>query len=118
MKERILAKIVATDFEIEDHGIPIWSVQFDYDDGSSQGLGGYTAEISFMCRLLRSVGVNSFNRLKGKSCFVTHDNSHIYSIEPLHKKDGIPFIIQDWRNWVEKRGARLTPYELVTGKQP
>lgn len=118
MNERVLAKIRYVDFEIEDHGIPIWDIVFDYDDGSSQGMGGYTAEIGFMCRLLGAIGVYSMSELKGKSCWVTHTFDSISMVEPLHKKDGKPFVIEDWKKWIQKRGAKLSPYELRTGKQP
>jgi hypothetical protein len=114
--ERSLAKLTSVDFEIEDHGIPIWNIRFEYDDGGCQGMGGYTAETSFMCRILRAVGVNAVSQLVGKSCWVTHTHTEILKIEPLHKKNGTPFLIEDWRKWVTERGAKVTPHELVTGK--
>lgn len=116
--EKSLAKIVSVDFEIEDHGIPIWNIRFDYDDGSSQGFGSYIAEISFMCRLLKAIGVYRMSDLKGKSCWVTHSMSDISKVEPLHKNEGQSFVVAEWQEWIKRRGAKLSPYELVTGINP
>ena len=117
-QERSLAKIASADFEIEDHGIPVWSVYFQYDDGSGQGLGGYVAETGFMMRFLGAVGVSALSLLKGKSCWVTHGYSSISKIEPLHKKDGEPFVIAEWQKWVKERLSSISPYEMRTGKRP
>ena len=117
--DREVAKISYVDFEIEDHGIPTWHVTFE-GDGWGQGLGTYCAEISFMCRLMGAVGVYAMKDLKGKSVWITHTHDSILKVEPLYKKDGKPFVIEDWKKWVNERVApmKISPHEYVTGKRP
>ncbi len=69
-------------------------------------------------RLMCAVGVNSLDKMEGKSCWVTHTNSEITKIEPLHKKDGKPFDILEWKKWAKERLPKISPYEYRTGKKP
>ena len=115
--ERELAKAKDFDIQIEDHGIPVLSGYFDYEGGSAQGLG-YFVDMAFVMRFMGVFGVEYLHRVEGKSCWVTHTNDKILSIEPLHAKDGTPFVIQDWIDWNEEHPERnLSAYEMRTGKK-
>lgn len=113
---RILARCRGFDFAIEDHGLPTLNGHFEYEGGSCQGMG-YMVDTAFLFRFLEAVGVSSLRELEGKSCWVTHTHDKISKIEPLHKKDGTPFIIEEWGEWVKRR-APFTAHELRTGKIP
>jgi hypothetical protein len=115
---RYLAKVREADICIEDHGIPYLSVQFDYDEGMSQGLGAYQLDGAFVFRFMLALGVDSLKKAVGKSCWVEAGHSHIDGIYPLHKKDGQPFIIKEWQEWLERRGCLVSAHEMRTGKQP
>lgn len=116
--ERELAKVQDADIIVEDHGIPVLAVTFDYDGGSRQGLGGYTLDAAFVFRLMLAVGKHSLRDCIGQSVWVTHDHSSVTKVEPLHKKDGTPFVIEDWRKWAEKRLQPISAYEMRTGINP
>lgn len=103
-KEKSLARCKGFDFSIHDRGYGL-SGHFEYEDGGCQGFG-YITDEGFLLAFLQSVGVESLRKLEGKSCWVTHDHSNIYRIEPLHKKDGKPFIIEKWRKWIEKKNSK------------
>lgn len=94
-KERLLAKCVGFDFGVEDHGLPVLFGTFEYEDSVHQGLG-YIVDVGFMKSFLAIFGVDKLSKVNGKSCWVTCDNSKIYKIEPLHKKDGVPFDIETY----------------------
>ena len=115
---RYLAKVREADICIEDHGIPYLSVQFDYDEGVSQGLGAYTLDGAFVFRFMLALGVDSLKRAEGKSCWVEADGGNIYSISPLHKKDGPPFVIKEWQEWMERRESNFSASEMRTGRKP
>ena len=116
--ERTLAKCVKFDFCIEDHGLPFMTGHFDYEDGGSQGFG-YMVDAAFLMRLVEAVGVDSLRALDGKSCWVTHTHDSIVSVEPLHKKQGTPFVIADWVKWNKERTSpHASAYEMRTGKKP
>jgi len=103
--ERHLAKIGKNiDLVIEGHGFMIPLIDFDYEDFGVQGLPMILGRdgADFLRRLLRAVGVFRFSALAGKSCWVTHDDDTIHKIEPLHKGDGEPFDIKDWREECQK----------------
>jgi len=116
-KERELARVTNVDIIIEDHGIPALSAGFEYEGCSAQGLGLYTLDGTFVFRFMLALGVTSLKSAVGKSCWITHDHSNIYAIEPLHKKDGTPFIIADWQEWVKTKPG-ISAYEMRTGKKP
>lgn len=104
-QRRELARIKKVDLTIEDHGVLIFEVEFHYDGGSVQGwpicIGGPSGT-DFLRRVMDAVGVYSLSRLVGKSCWVTHTNSSIDKIEPLHQKDGEPFDFLAWQKKVNK----------------
>lgn len=114
--ERELAKARSFDVGIEDHGILVMFGYFDYEGGGAQGLG-YCIDSSFLYRFLSAFGVEKLRDVEGKSCWVTHDDSTIYKIEPLHKKDGTEFDIKLWQTFVQKLNLP-SPYEMRTGKKP
>lgn len=117
MENRELARCKGFDFSIEDHGCPVLSGHFEYDGAGCQGLG-YVVDTAFLMRFLAAVGACSLKDLEGKSCWVTHSHSGISKIEPLHKKDGKPFVIAEWQEWIKERGCKASPYEMQTGERP
>lgn len=114
--ERDLAICRGFDLEIEDHGILVLTGHFEYEGGSSQGLG-YAVNAAFLYRFLAVFGNCALRKVEGKSCWVTHDHSSISKIEPLHKKGGDAFDIPTWQAWVQAN-EHFSPYELRTGKKP
>jgi hypothetical protein len=98
--ERSLAKCKDFDFGIHDRGYGL-SGNFEYEDGGCQGIG-YLTDVSSILGLLQAVGVDSIQELEGKSCWVTHTHCKIIKIEPLHKKNGKPFVIKKWQEWIER----------------
>ena len=116
-REKLLAKCREFDFGIEDHGIPFLFGTFEYDSGVCQGLG-YGFDDAFLMRFLAVFGVQKLRQVNGKSCWVTCDDSKIYKIEPLHKKDGTAFDIDAWAKWVKERGSPASAWEKLTGERP
>lgn len=117
MTERILAKCVDFDFGIEDHGFPYLHGHFDFEDFGSQGLG-YSIDTAFLMRFLGVFGVDRLRQVNGRSCWVTHEGGLIVLIEPLHKKEGNPFDIKAWAEWIRKSGRAISAHELMTGEKP
>lgn len=113
--KRSLAKCREFDFAIEDHGCPILYGTFEYEDGGIQSLG-YQVDIAFLMRFMCALGVDQLSKVNGKSCFVTHTFNNIMKIEPLHKKEGTPFDIQEWIEWKKTR-EWPSAYEMRTGKK-
>lgn len=117
-KEREVARVTEAEVGLEDHGILTLFLRFEFD-GSSQGLGCYAIDESFLYRVLDCFGVDRISAIKGMSCWVTHDMGKVYRVEPLHKKDGKPFDLEAWSRWVEAHPERqMSPYELRTGNPP
>lgn len=102
--ERELAKCRNFDFQIHDRGYGLRG-EFEYEGGGCQGFG-YITDEAFILGFLQAVGVDSLRELEGKSCWVTHANCDISLIEPLHKKDGKPFSLKKWGDWINKRNAK------------
>lgn len=99
---RELAKCRGFDFGIEDHGCPVLWGSFEYEGGSEQSFG-YMPDTAFLMRFIFAVGAqDKLSDVNGRSCWVTHDASRIYKVEPLHKKDGTPFDIEEWLAWKER----------------
>jgi len=114
--ERSLARCVGFDVAIEDHGILVLLGHFEYEDGGCQGLG-YSIDASFLYRFLAVFGDCPLRKVEGRSCWVSHDDSRITRIEPLHKKDGAVFDLDTWKGFVKQLGLP-SPYEMRTGKKP
>jgi hypothetical protein len=116
-KEKVLAKCRDFDFGIEDHGCPYLFGTFEYEGGACQGFG-YIVDTAFLMRFISVFGVQSLREVNGKSCWVTSDWDGIYKVEPLHKKDGQAFNVEDWRKWHKERGCKASPHEMLTGEKP
>lgn len=119
-QEKLLAICSGADIVVEDHGIPYLNAHFEYDDGGSfQGLGAYTLEGAFVFRFMNALGVDALSRAKGTSVWIVRgDDGFISEIHPLHKKNGTPFVIKDWQDWVKKRGIIVSASEMRTGIDP
>lgn len=116
--ERDLAKCGPCDLWLEDHGVLIVSLHFDYESGSSQGFPSYLADPSIIMRLMGVFGVDHLSQIKGRSCWVTHSHSEITKIEPLHAKDGTTFDLVEWKKWAKERLPQISPSEYRTGIDP
>lgn len=119
-EEKLLATCSAADIEIEDHGIPVLSVKFEYEDGGTQGFGGYQLDAAFVTRFMVALGVTSLSDVEGKSCWVVQgEDGMIAEVHGLHKKcRGAPFVIKDWQDWLKRRTIPVSARELVTGENP
>jgi hypothetical protein len=120
---RTLAKLSGFDFGIEDHGFPYLFGTFEYEDGEARGFG-YSIEVGFLLRFMGVFGVDRLQRVNGRSCWVVsrdelrigYSSEKIIRIDPLHKKDGTPFDLVAWREWVKK--YPVSAHELRTGIDP
>ena len=98
-RTKYLARIRNADVAIEDHGILVLDVTFEYEEGGVQGLpiiiqgphGG-----AFIKAFLQAIGADSFTKARGKDCWVEASSYNIFKISPLHKKDGIPLDIDEF----------------------
>jgi len=119
VETRLLAKCTGADVRIEDHGIPYLSVGFDYDEGSSQGLGVYVLDGAFVFRFMLAMGIEALSEAKETSCWVVQgEDGMIAEVHPLHRKGGTPFVIEEWRRWIVGKNLNLSAYEMRTGKKP
>lgn len=120
VQEKLLAICKGADICIEDHGIPHLYTSFEFDDGSSvQGLGVYTLDAAFVFRFMNALGIEELSKASGVSVWLVHGPDRMISeIHPLHKKNGVPFIIADWREWAKKRGVLMSAHEMRTGENP
>ena len=100
--ERDLAKLKGFDIWFEDHGIIAMAGTFHYEGSSCQGFG-YCINIEFVKHLMSVFGVEYLQKINGKSCWVTHDHSSIYKLEPIHKEDGKVFDVQKWVDDTKKK---------------
>ena len=101
-KEKELAKITECDVGYEDHGCPFLFCTFEYEDSNSRQGFGYIPDMAFILRFLDAVCVDTLQKCVGKTVWVTHTNDEILRVDPLHKKEGKPFIIEDWKEWARK----------------
>lgn len=102
------ALIQSTMLGIEDHGIMSFSLGLDYG-GSNQWAGGYALDapiqkdgrfhkrvgsaegMTLIMEVLRIVGVESWEKLKGKHIRVKADHGKVYAIGHLLKEDWLDF---------------------------
>ncbi len=78
-------------------------------------------------RFMAVFGVGRLQEVNGKSCWVVFEaqhhfasgssSEHIIRIDPLHRRRGRPFDIQDWRKWIVA-GPRYSAHEMLTGEKP
>ena len=116
MEKRSLAKCKDFDFGIGS-GCPVLHGTFEYEGGGCRGLG-YMVDAAFLMRFLAVFGVINLRDVNGKSCWVTNTHDSIQKIEPLHKRDGTPFVISEWQEWINKQGHNCSAHELLTGEKP
>jgi hypothetical protein len=116
--ERELARIAYADIGEVYNGMLGLRVGFEYEGGCSQGLGGYMLDAGMVIRVLNAIGVSSLSAAKGRSCWVTHTHDKVLKIEPLHAKDGTPFVIAEWQEWVRRVMPRLSYSDLKKGGTP
>ncbi len=95
------AKITGTMLGVEDHGILTCYLYLDYGDHGCQSFGGYSLDrfdgpreaktmrtgtaygMEFVARVLRVVGVDSWEKLKGSVCRVKMTHDKVYAIGNL-----------------------------------
>lgn len=80
-----LAKITRATFEIQERGILNFWIYVDYEEGCSQGVGGFALDrydkekdkrigTAYGCEMIRRIllvmGVNDFSELKGKMVWI------------------------------------------------
>lgn len=108
MESRI-AKITDTFLGREDHGIFTTMLSLDYG-GSSQGAGGYALDeytkpverrvgtaqgLDFIIRTMDACGVDSWERIKGRTVIAIIDDGMVRGIKPLPTEPGTPFMFAD-----------------------
>lgn len=60
--------------------------------------------IDFIKKFMLVFDVEHLKEVNGKSCWVTHTNDNILKIEPLHKKDGEVFNLEEWsKQWKHQK---------------
>jgi hypothetical protein len=107
-----IAKIESTTLGVEDHGIFTAFLNVTYG-GAGQGVGGYCLDrydkeakkrvgtaygCEFIARLIRACGVDSWEKVKGRTIFVLHENNEhgkVIGIENLPTEKGNRFIFAD-----------------------
>lgn len=111
-REQRIAKIDSSFIGFEDHGLLTVTLGFDYGS-SHQGIGGrafgsmtedepekwqlgHEMGMDFIRRLLLACGVDQWERIKGRTVFVTCDWSNVYRIDPLPTEKGEAFDIEAW----------------------
>lgn len=119
---RQLVRIKSLDLGIEDHGILTVSGELEWENGGCSGFPDYAVDAAFLYRLLGALGVESIAKARGKSCWFLYENEDggnwgytitkgLLGIAPLHAKDGKPFMLDDWRRFLEKM-PKLSASEL------
>ena len=117
--ERSLARIEQADIGDVYNGMQGLIVTFAYDEGTHQGLGSYALDAAFVIRFMNAVGgLNKLSDAVGRSVWVTHTWSKVLKVEPLHKKDGRPFDIEEWQEWYKRRMPPMCYREMSTGGPP
>lgn len=117
-----IAKITSTMLGYEDHGILSCMLTVDYG-GSGQGVGGYSLDtpvkdendrfvcrvgtaygMEFVARIIRACGVQTWEKVKGRTIFVLQDlaadevawgTSKVVGIENLPTEGGERFVFAD-----------------------
>jgi hypothetical protein len=107
-----IAKITATTLGLEGHGILTAMLTADYG-GSGQGVGGFALDAwseehkrrvstslcgAFITGVLRACGVDSWERVKGRTVYVLFENDSYHSrpigLAPLPTEDGSVFLFE------------------------
>jgi len=117
--ERELARITHADIGDVYNGMLGLLVEFEYDGSDCQRLSDYLLDAAMVVRFLRAVGgCSKLSDAVGRSVWVTHTHDSIKKIEPLHQKDGKPFVIAEWEEWVCARLPEVSWSELESGNDP
>lgn len=78
------AKITSAFLGYDDHGILTAFLHLRYVGGTEQGFGGYNFNSNgatlFIKGVLEAVGVDEWDKLKGKTIRVDHDMNKVYKI--------------------------------------
>ena len=112
--EQKIAKVRRAYIGFEDHGFLTVTLDFDYG-GAGQGLGsrafgldsekpadrdkwrdGHAMGMDCIRRLLLACGVESWDRIVGRTVLVTANWTEITRIDPLPTETGTPFDIREW----------------------
>lgn len=94
MREREVGRCKGFDLWLEDHGMLVLAGIFSFE-GAGQGFG-FQIDMDFIRGLMGVFNAEFFKQLEGKACWVTHDNSNIYLVEPLMRGEGKPFNVEEW----------------------
>ncbi len=116
MRRIEIARCSGFDIGWEDHGLPYIFGDFDMD-GTHTSLG-YQVDIAFLFNFLAVFKAERLQLVNGRECRLVFDKEmfmggNLIEIRPLFKKDGSPFILEEWRSWREKWDWP-TPYEMRT----
>ena len=99
------AKVTKADVGIEDHGIFVGLLQFDYGY-SCQGTGGFGGfNVKFIRGFIEACGVDTLSECVGRTVQVTHTDEFISKIAPMKFEEGKEFDIIAWQN-EEKRSEK------------
>ena len=109
-----LAKISKASLEIQERGILNFWIYADYEEGTSQGIGGIALDsydesrknrvgTAYGCevirRLLLALGVNDFSEMKGRHVWVLGEGEGLgftpKGIQPLQTDNKVPPVIFD-----------------------
>jgi hypothetical protein len=104
--QETIAKIDGTFLGFEDHGIFTAIIYFDYGDGGHQGGGTYSLSsrgkgahggIDHLMGILNACGVDSWEKLKGRTVFAIREDGWggtIRGIKPLPTEPGKEYMFE------------------------
>lgn len=104
-----MVKCKGFDVGYEDHGCMVMLGCFVDDEGYEyHGLSQYVINIDYIKRILDAIGVSRVTGINRKSCWIDGNFPvagiiKIEVVRPLHKKEGTPFVIADWRKETRKK---------------
>ncbi len=114
--ETINGKILSTTLGYEDHGIFTFCLHLDFG-GSGQGAGSYALDsyrkdlgkrvgtasgMDMIIAILNTVGVETWEELKGKYIRVKHDGERVHAIGNLLEEKWLNF-----PDFYDKRGREI-----------
>lgn len=94
---KALARISSASLDIQDRGILTFYIYVDYEEGMSQGIGGYALDeyneelgrrvgTAYGCEVIRQLlvvlGVNNFSEMVGKDVWILTEGTGL-SVKPL-----------------------------------
>lgn len=116
MTEKVLARIDSVFFGYEDHGILTMQIGLQYDESSHQGFGGYcldsydkaekrrigtAAGMDYVIQVMKCVGANSIDEIKGKMCYAIKDEEGFFGkvlgLKQIPQDGDGMFLIKDWQ---------------------